>query len=325
MKKLLTFCIVLICTMSFSAFVNAQGSGTAPSIGSTHQYWVNSGDNGATQNVGTGNNFLWYVTKGDLTTKNTSDFSIVSAVSGGTPAYVNNTTSVTNLFTVNITWKAASAGSTYYLHVMETGTNGCSNHKVEIINPVSDFRLAIANVDEGALGTVVAQNFNNCAPNVAPALVSNSIRYDYGKTKLYYKVDATNIDAADFSFVYNITKTGGPTTISASYGTVSGNTYTSSGTLDVTSGNHTQSVTNTSNSATVYIEVVLDNNNGSADFVPATVFEGTSAHNVKVTLISGAQSVATATITDGNSETSDDDYRNQNIQARPSTTGIGSN
>jgi hypothetical protein len=322
MKRILTFSIVLICTMGFSTLVSAQGTGTDPAIGFSHSYWVNSEDGTALKTgYPTGNKYLWYITKSDLTAVNTSDFTITTA------AYVDATTEVNNLYKIDIIWNAASAGSTYYLHVIETdGTTSCSNHKVEIIKPISDFQLAIANVDETALGTVVEQDFENCAPNVTPVLVSDAVRYNYGTTKLYYKVDAKNIDAANFDFEYNIAKTGGPTAVSATYGTVSGSTYSSIGALTVDGADHTQTITNTATNYIFYIEVILDNNNGdNTDFATANVFEGLSVHNVRVTLISGTQSAATATITDGNDTTTDDNYRNQNILARPGTSQIGSN
>jgi len=305
--------------MCFSTLVSAQG--TAPAIGTSHKYWVNANADGSSQTGGIGNSYAWYLTSTingtAIDASSTTEFEFAEAYN----------TATVNLFAVNITWKAPSSGSTYYLHIIETDKdNGCSNHKVEIIKPISDFQLAIANVDETALGTVVAQDFDNCAPNVTPVLVSDAVRYDYGKTKLYYKVDAKNIDAADFNLVYNITKTDGPTAVTATYGTVSGSDYTSIGSLTVGVGDHTQTIANTENNYAFYIEVVLDNNNGdNTDFATANVFEGLSAHSVQVTLVSGTQAAATAKITDGDSGTTDDNYRNQNISARPGTSEIGSN
>ncbi len=325
MKRIINLCIVIIALigLSGSAFGQTTNSGTTPAIGTTHSYWVNS-DDGTALKTGypTGNTYLWYITKGDLLTTNTSDFTI--ATGGG---YIDGNSPVTDLYTIDITWSAASAGSTYYLHIIETATaaaGGCSNHKVEIIKPFSDFQLAIANVDEEDLGTEVAQDFANCAPNVTPAIVSDAIVYDYGTTTLYYKVVASNIDKAKYTFGYKIETTGGPTAKSATYGTVSGGTYTQAGTLTADGTSQIQEVTNAEKSSTIYIKVVLDNNQGDATTF-ANPFEGLTAHSVKVTLESGTQGAANAIITDGNDTTTDDDYRNQNISARPSTSGIGSN
>ncbi len=319
MKKILTSCIVLVCTIGFSTLVSAQG--TAPAIGTSHKYWVNANVDGSTQAGGIDNSYTWYLTS----TINGTAIDATGATEFVFAEAYNTATK--NLFAVNIEWKAPSSGSTYYLHIIETDKdNSCSNHKVEIIKPISNFQLAIANVDEGALGTVVDQDFDNCSPDVTPVLVSDAVRYNYGTTKLYYKVDAKNIDAASFDLEYSIVKTAGPIAITATYGTLSGSDYSSINSLNADGDPHTQTIANTANSSTIYIEVTLDNNNGdNTDFATATVFEGLSPHNVRVTLVSGTQDVATATITDGDAGTTDDNFRNQNILARPGTSLIGSN
>jgi hypothetical protein len=305
MNRILTLSIMLISVFGFSNVALAQtNSGKTPAIGSTHSYWVNSNDNtnGTTHDSGVGNDYLWYITKGDLKSKNTSDFTIT------TGSYVNENKSVTDLYKIDITWLAASAGSTYYLHIVETDAKGCSNHKAEKITPFSDFRLAITNVDNAFADA--ANDLEVCAPDVALSLNGGgAIEYNYGTTTLYYKIDATNIDKANFTLGYNIAVdaafTGTPT---ADYGTVSGSTYTKVGDL-VASGNQTAVITNTENSATIYIRVQLPN---------STAFEGLVDQNVLVTLVSGVQGAAKATL-------GADVDENQIVPARPSTSGIGSN
>ncbi|WP_421920564.1 hypothetical protein [Marinifilum sp.] len=301
MNRFLTLSIMLLALLGFTSNAMAQGTGTGPAIGSTHSYWVNSTD-GTTHDSGVGNDYLWYITKGDLTSVNTSDFIITTA------AYADASTAVQDLYRIDITWLAASAGSTYYLHVIETDAKGCSNHKAEIINPFSDFQLAITNVDKSFAD--VANNFETCAPDVALSLNSGAIEYNYGTTTLYYKIDATNIDKANFTLGYNIAVDAAYSgnTATADYGTVSGTTYTSTANLTV-GGNQTVDITNTENSATIYVRVQLPN---------STAFEGLVDHGVLVTLTSGSQGVAAATL-------EADADENQIVPARPSTSGIGSN
>ncbi|MFT5750115.1 MAG: hypothetical protein ACI93S_001389, partial [Ancylomarina sp.] len=193
---------------------------------------------------------------------------------------------------------------------------GCSNHKVQIIDPFSDFQLAIANVNVATLADDASADLSSCASDVTPKLVSSAIAYDYGTTALYYKVKATNIAAAEYIFGYNIAVTNGPSVVAATYGTVSANTYTEIGPLTSDGVNNTQSVANSALNSTIYIKVVLDNNQGDATNY-ASAFDGTTEHNVTVTLISGTQDAAIAKL--GVSE------GNQIINARPSTSLIGSN
>lgn len=309
MKRLRNLCIAIIVLVGLSFSANAQtDSGTTPAIGTEHGYWVNANANGAGQASGVGNSFLWYVTKGDLTNPAPGTDVTIGEFDAADPAYIDASTAVVDLYRINLTWLAASAGSTYYLHIIETdATDGCSNHKVEIIEPFSDFQLAIANVNNDF--TAANEDLKVCAPNVTPVLNAGAIEYNYGTTVLYYKVDATNIDKANYTLGYNITVNAAFTgTVNASYGTVAGTTYTSVANL-TTGSNQTQSIDNSANNATNYIRVELVN---------ATGFEGTTQHDVLVTLLTGVQGAANATI-------GADADKNQIVPARPSTSGIGSN
>jgi len=303
MKKLRNLCIAAITLIGLSSTAFAQtDSGTTPAIGTSHSYWVNSAT-GATHDSGVGNDYRWYITKGDLTTVNTSDFNIT------TVGYIDDATPVLNLFKVDIEWLAASATSTYYLHIIETdAVNGCKNHKAEIIDPFSDFQLAIVNVDIADLALPAADDLDVCAPDVALTLGAGIV-YNYGTTELYYKIDATNIDKVDYVLGYNIDVAAAFTgTVNASFSIDAGTTY--SPLVNYSDGNDvTQTIGNTATSSSVIIKVELVNSTG---------FEGTTAHDAIVKLISGAQGVALATLPA-------DVDKKQNVPARPSTSGIGSN
>ncbi len=307
MKNILRITIALFALVAFANLANAQtNSGITPAIGTAHDYWVNSTDNGATQTSGTGNTFEWFLSKDAAgTTKLTNNDEFNVATSGYNVA-------TSDLYKINILWKAASANEKYYLHVIETNpATGCSNHKAQVINPFSDFQLAIGNVN--TTFTDEADNFQVCAPDVVlteDATATSGVGYDYGTTKLYYKVDAMNIGKEDFEFNYQIdiaaAYAGNPAV--ATIGTVSAGVYANENNLTV-GGEQTITITNTENSNTKYICVALENG----------TFEGLAEHIVTVTLKSGKQKTAVANIVTGK------EVRNQIVPARPSTSVIGSN
>jgi hypothetical protein len=304
MNRILTLSIMLISVFGFSNVALAQtNSGKTPAIGTSHDYWVNANADGSSHTSGVGNNYTWYITKDLATIENaatTTEFTVTGAYN----------TPTSNLYKVSILWKAPSAGTTYYLHVIETdGTTGCSNHKVEIITPFSDFQLAIVNVAHNDLVNAAADDLKVCAPNVALSLNGAAVEYNYGTTALYYKVDATNIDAANYVLEYNIDVNAAFTgTVNASFSTDGGTSY-SALTNYVDGSDVTETITNAANSSTVIIKVELVNGTG---------FEGTDAHDVTVKLVSGTQGAALATLPG-------DTDKKQDIPARPSTSGIGSN
>ncbi|MDE5423132.1 hypothetical protein L3073_13010 [Ancylomarina sp. DW003] len=316
MKKLRNLCIAIIALVGLSGSAFAQtNSGITPAIGTEHGYWVNANAAGAGFTTGypTGNTYLWYVTKGDLTSPAPATDVTIGEFATGDPAYVDATTAVVDLYRIKLTWLAPSATSTYYLHIIETSADDCSNHKVEIINPFSDFQLAIANVAVADLTTAAADDLKVCAPDVALSLGGGgAVEYNYGTTALYYKVDATNIDTENYVLGYNIDVNDAFTgTVTATYSTDGGTNYSALvNYVDAT--DVTQSITNTANASSVIIRVELAN---------GTTFEGITSHDVTVKLVSGAQGVALATIPTDLA----DKQKKQDVPARPSTSGIGSN
>lgn len=103
MKKLFILLAAVTLT-AMSAKVFAQSTGTTPAPGATHSYFITPGD--------ADNTFLWSVTKGDLTTD------------AGTDAVIANSDAATT----NITWASSlTVGDWYYVHILETDGDGCSN------------------------------------------------------------------------------------------------------------------------------------------------------------------------------------------------------
>jgi hypothetical protein len=313
MKKLRNLCIAIIALVGLSFSANAQNSGTTPAIGTDHDYWVNANLTGTTYTGVENNTYQWYVTVNGLdfvtNLAPASDLTVANVT--GDAGYIDANTAVAEMYRINLTWLAPSADglNTYYLHVIETNAlnGGCSNHKVQIIDPFSDFQLAIINLDVDLANA--ADDINVCAPNVAPSINGSTIEYSYGTTTLYYKVDATNIDAADYVLGYNIDVNDAFTgTVATSYSTNGGTSY-SDLPVFADAADKTQAITNVANSSEVIIKVELVNGAG---------FEGIVNHDVIVKLVSGAQGVALASIPG-------DVDKQQFIPARPSTSDISSN
>ncbi|MCT4613316.1 MAG: hypothetical protein N4A49_00405 [Marinifilaceae bacterium] len=334
MKRFFYSIFALVAFVSFSNIAAAQtNSGTTPAIGTSHSYWVNSSD-GTTGKFDTeghkGNDFQWYITKSDLVgAVPAGDLSITSPVK----TYVNGATAVTDMFKVDIDWHAPSVKGVYYLHIIETATNGCTNHKVERIQPFSDFKLLVNNINNLTTEADEADNMTVCANDVTPVLIDtkgtagdlsdDEIRYNYGVKKLYYKITAQNFDKtqANFKFDYNIDITDGPTTFSASWGTIAGGTYTKVADLTFTDG--TDATVNIDGIAaavnkTFYVVVTLDYNQGDATF--NAPFEGTAVHDCVFTLKGASQAAGNAI-----AALPADADRKQIVNPRPSTSVISSN
>ncbi len=309
MKNLLKITIALFALIAFSGLVNAQtNTGITPAIGTIHEYWVNSTADGSSQNAGIGNEYQWFIstdaaganklpaTNADEFVVNTTGYDVVT----------------TDLVKMNILWKAASATKKYFLHVIETNSEGCSNHKAQVLKPFSNFELAVNNVDKNDFTTNVPDYFSVCAPDVVlteDAASTIGVKYDYGTTKLYYKIDATGMGKEDYTLGYKIhvdnTKYKGlPAT--ATIGSVTGGAYANEINL-VVEGDQTVVLPNAAdNNQTKYVCVELENG----------TFEGLAEHMVTVTLLSGQQKLAVAKLVTGQKS------RNQVVPARPATTVI---
>lgn len=303
MKKILKSAIALFALVAFTNLANAQNnSGTTPAIGTDHNYWVNS--DGTTQTSGSGSTYEWYISTevAGAAYTNADEFTAPTTGYGAATA---------DLFKIGITWKAAAANKTYYLHVIETNAEGCSNHKAQVIKPFSNFQLAIANVTNAFENK--DDNYKICAPDVtltADESNASGVAYNYGTTKLYYKVDATNIGKQNFELGYQIAVAEAykGNTPKATIGNVAGDKYTNVSDLTV-GAEETVTIANAENSNTKYVCIELENG----------TFEGLAEHMVTVTLKSGKQAAAIAKVVDGKAE------RVQVVKARPSTSGIGSN
>lgn len=302
MKKLV-FLLTAVVVTAFSSGVFAQtgsNSGEFPSVGSTHSYWVNSNDDGATQ-IGDheGNSYRWWVSN-DVT-------DLTSALSSGTyfttdASYYNS--SEQDSFAIELTWTAAAVGDTFYVVVEETGN--CTNVKALPVVPTNDFEVQFVALDaDGNAG----DSLSRCAPDIALSASGLTVTYDYGKDTTMFKVAATGIYTAwSISDVFDLTALDAPTT----------NIEYQIGNTGWTSNASTVNVpANSSGTEEVYFRVAFDNETSN---------EGLSEQTIKLTLTSVSDGNNNAKIVDAdNAEFSGSVVQTQTVKARPATSGIGSN
>nr|WP_319271619.1 hypothetical protein [uncultured Draconibacterium sp.] len=306
MKKLV-FLLTAVVVTAFSSSVFAQGTGGAPIVGSSHDYWVNASSE-SNQTSGVGNNYTWWVSTNtaDLTDQEVAgtDFTVNSGTYAGVGGEDN--------FTIDITWNNSAAGNTYYVVVEETDAEGCKNLKAMAVQPVaSDFALQFvalaANGDAG-------NDLDRCAPDIAISASGTTISYDYGSDTLAFKLIATDIFSAwDFTGTFNNSIGAATPTLQYQVGGTSGSWSA------FTSGDAVTIPYNAAGTEDVYVRVVVDNSISE---------EGTSAQTVELTLsnVTGTGNVAVTEITDASdADITASPVQTQTVKARPATSGIGSN
>lgn len=207
MKKLV-FLLTTVIVTAFGSSVLAQGTGVAPSLGSTHTYTINGGT------PTSGNTYTWTVDKGTL----------------GTTASTEVVIDDTDPVNVDITWTSdAVPGTSYYVRVVETVTaTSCSNEKILVVVPTNPFYLEISSTQ-----TTV------CYPS--PVTVTAPVdvpTYNHGSVDFIYTVSANNIGSGT-SYQFDITEllsddTNFSSSLAVTNGTLTGSTVTSSGTGSVT-------------------------------------------------------------------------------------------
>ncbi len=304
MKKLVLFFATVLLT-AISANVFAQNTGTSPSVGSTHDYWVNATDE-SNQTSGVGNTYVWWISKAaDLVAVETpgTDFTVGSSSIYGTPGDINN-------FTIELKWLHPSAGGTYYLVVEEIDGDGCSNKKAVAIQPHALFDVQFVALESN--GTTIGDNLSRCAPDVALSAVGTTITYEYGSDEYLFKLVATDIHTG-WEFANSFSNTVGSATATIHYKIGAAGTWT------------TPLVTpilvpvNAAGTEEVYIRVTLDNTSAE---------EGTSAQTMQLTLsdVKNEHGTAVNEITDSTgADITGSPIQTQGVNARPATSTIGSN
>lgn len=272
MKKLfILLTVVILAAMSSNVF--AQSTGTTPAPGATHTYSVTL--NGS-------NTYAWAVTEGDLTTSADTD-AVLSSTTGNS---------------INITWASTVVvGDWYYIHVVETDANSCTNEKVLPVQiTASPFYLAITNTIAGTA----------CYTNpVSITLSSNAPEYSHGTVTLDYTITPTGANTSSggysFDFANSFSKTGytvATPTVTSGNGSVAGTTVTVTDHLAVT------------------VRFVVTNGN---TYTNATDAAGDAADFTSTVTISGGETG------NGISDNTGGTYVAGKDVARPNTTTITTN
>lgn len=320
MKKLVILSLIAFFALG-SAKAFAQDA-LAPHAGEAYDYWVNTStltDKTSGQDAThVGSSYTWYVTKGDLTTTAGTDVSI-TAMSGTGATYADASTPVLNLYGVNVTWNPAAinSGDKYYLHVVETDAQGCSNHKVEVISPANAFEIQFASLKED--GTWVNADVAYCAPTVGLSLASaTNVVYDYGYNTLYYEVTPSGL-ASNYSFKLKLAALNIPTgsTFRIEYKTAAdttGGTWTQASISNV---NDEIAISNVDFNNPTYIRMVI--HNGATD---GTYNDGTtSASFIKLDVNTFSDGSNAPVAINGNTSATNATYQ-QTVNKRPNTSGI---
>lgn len=300
MKKLfLVFSAVLLTAISANVF--AQNTGLLPSVGSSHDYWVNKtvlGDHDATH---VGNSYKWWVSNDntDLTNFLTDDDTYFTI----DPSGVTYNIAMVDSFNIGIVWNAAAVGDTFYVVVEETGN--CANVKAIGVIPQNDFEVQFVALQ--ANGTTIGDSLSRCAPDIALSAADLVVTYDYGTDTAMFKVKASGIYSGwSLDNAFDLTALGAPTTnVEYQIGAGAWNAITT--TINVEA--------NALGTEEVFLRVALDNE---------TTNEGIAEQIIKLTLSNVTDGSNGATITDA---TGDDitaePVQLQTIEARPTTSGIG--
>lgn len=317
MKKLVfLFAAVLLTAISANTFAQ-DGSGTAPSIGSIHQYYVN-GTYGTPTTAGEATYYTWWIstTPSDLLQRTalTSDFSVTDGATYDTP-----TKGDAEGNGIELQWTAdADAAQVYYLVVQETDQDGtsCSNLKAIAIQPANNFAVQFVAVNETDTDI---NDPSRCAPDIAISASGTTISYNYGVDTAYYKVYATGAYTS-WSFANIWVNDEDDASVKYEYQIGSGSwteitTPATSSTISVPA--------NTAGSEVVTVRVAIDNNS-SADGA-GNFEEGLSGQSFKLTLstIEDAGGYE-ADVTDANDAAFSGAYeQTQTVKPRPATSNIG--
>lgn len=304
MKKLVfLFAAVLLTAISANVFAQTN-TGVLPSVGSTHDYWVNA-TNETSQTSGTGNTYIWWISTdaADLIAQETpgTDFAVTSGTYGGAGG-VNN-------FTIGLTWNPSSVGTTYYLVVEETDATGCKNVKASAIQPTNNFALQFVALQSD--GTSIGDDITRCAPSISMSAAGTTITYNYGSDNYLFKLTASNIYSA-WSFANTFANTVGSATPTTQYRIGAAGTWTDIATPITVPANAT-------GTEEVYVRVNLDN---------STAEEGTTEQTIQLTLsdVKDAGNNNVTIITNAaDTNITADPVQIQTVSARPATTTIGFN
>jgi hypothetical protein len=307
MKKLLFLSVFALFAMVSANVFGQTNTGALPSIGSTHQYWVNGPIGAPTSGVGS--TYTWWVSTsaGNLLTP-------VATPTEFTPTSGYNTAAV-GQNGIEIKWNPTSVGKTYYLVVQEVGVAPlCTNIKAFAIQPQNNFELVFAAL--AADGTTPDDNVERCAPDIAVTAVGTTITYNYGAANFLFKLTATGL-YTDWSFTNAFVNVLHNATETLEYKIGEAGTWTA----------YAANITvpaSTSGSQVVYFRVSVVNGT-----IAGGGEEGLDGQSMELTLSSvkdaGNNPVTKIYSSDGTTDITLTPVQAQTVKARPNTTGISSN
>ena len=202
MKKFALLLVAVFFT-AISSSVFAQGTGTAPSIGSTHQYWVNGTFNSPTS--GTNSKYTWWISTNadNLLERTTNDAHFTVITANGGAAYDTEAESKNG---IEIKWNpSASTESYYYLVVQEIGVDPiCTNMKAVAIRPTNNFSLLFEAIASDGISPT--DNPSRCPADIILTASGADIIYNYNTDNFMFKLTSSNL-YSDWSFVGTIAET----------------------------------------------------------------------------------------------------------------------
>ena len=312
-KSILLFAAVLFTAMSANVF--AQGTGVAPSIGSTHEYYVN-GTYGSPTTAGETSTYRWWIstTPTDLSVRTTltADFNFTAG------AYDTSTPGNEGGTGIEIKWNpTASTTNYYYLVVQEEGNaNSCTNVKAIAILPTNNFKLLFEAIASD--GTTLEDNPTRCPAPITLSASGATIEYNYGTDNFMFKLTAQNLYSS-WSFIGNIAKTLTSPGFTVEY------KIGEAGTFGAWTGEPNLTVpANTAGTEVVYFRINVNNGTNAGTYEENI----TTAKTVTLTLSSvkdeGGNDVTEINNNNGDNITVNP-VQTQTVNARPATSTIGFN
>lgn len=292
MKKIKNLCIAIIALVGLSSSAFAQSTGTAPEVGATHTYTVNS----VIPHVGS--TYAWSVT---------TDYKGENIIPAGVANLANEGTNQ-----LSVTWINPDLTRTepYFVHVIETVTaTTCSNHKVMAVTPVNAFEMFITSVD--GITDADLTDYEACAPNVIVTgfTPAQDFTYDYGENEFFFKVTASGIGSNGWNPQFTIAGDDGDATYTAAWDIAIDGTYAES----LNTGTTVNDIAVVGGNPSIWIKVTVAN------------AEGTSLNPITVTLLDAAGTSQDINGNDVKEILAANELRVQKVKARPNTSGIATN
>ncbi|CEN42318.1 conserved exported hypothetical protein [Capnocytophaga canis] len=194
-KLVLSMIIAFLSAGAYAQTTDCTPDQNKPQIGTTYTYQVTIPT--TTGFTGSGK-YHWYITKDkDLLNgakeeqATTKFFSIVNEANHATYNDSENTKNP-----LKLTWNpdALTSGNSFYLVIKYTETkDNCqsSNMKAIKVKPLNNFKLKVTPVRNEQGDAFVAGQEKVCAADISSAKIldDGKVKYEYGKTTLYYKVE----------------------------------------------------------------------------------------------------------------------------------------